>query len=68
LQSGETVLIQGGSSGIGVAAIQLAKYRGANGDRDGWQRDSKCESCLALGADFAINYKAVDFQDRIDAV
>ncbi|MBP8286867.1 MAG: NAD(P)H-quinone oxidoreductase [Rhodoferax sp.] len=64
LQSGETVLIQGGSSGIGVAAIQLAKYRGATVIVTAGS-DSKCESCLALGADFAINYKAVDFQTEL---
>ena len=38
LQSGETLLIQGGTSGIGVTAIQLAKAMGATRDRHGWQR------------------------------
>lgn len=64
LESGETVLIQGGSSGIGVAAIQLAKHRGATVIVTAGS-DSKCEACLALGADFAINYKTVDFQTEL---
>ncbi len=60
LQTGETLLIQGGSSGIGVTAIQLAKAAGAKvivtvGS------DDKADACLALGADFAINYKEQDF-------
>jgi NADPH:quinone reductase len=60
LQPGETLLIQGGSSGIGVTAIQMAKARGADvivtvGS------DDKAQACLALGADHAINYKTQDF-------
>ncbi len=60
LQSGETVLIHGGSSGIGVTAIQLAKAFGARvlvtvGSAD------KAKACLALGADIAINYREQDF-------
>lgn len=61
LQSGETVLIQGGSSGIGVAAIQLAKAIGATVVVTAGT-DDKCNACMALGADFAINYKSIDFQ------
>lgn len=64
LQPGESVLIQGGSSGIGVSAIQLAKHIGATvfvtvGS------DDKCAACLKLGADHAINYKSSDFQDEL---
>jgi len=60
LQAGETLLVQGGSSGIGVTAIQLAKAAGARvivtvGS------DEKAAACLALGADAAINYKTHDF-------
>jgi NADPH2:quinone reductase len=60
LQPGETLLVQGGSSGIGVTAIQLAKALGSvvivtAGD------DEKCAACLRLGADHAVNYKSEDF-------
>jgi NADPH2:quinone reductase len=61
LQPGETLLIQGGTSGIGVTAIQLAKAFGATVIATAGS-DAKCEACLALGADFAINYKTQDFQ------
>ena len=60
LKSGETLLIHGGSSGIGTMAIQLAKAFGATvivtvGSQD------KADACLKLGADHAINYKTQDF-------
>jgi NADPH2:quinone reductase len=60
LQPAETLLIQGGSSGIGVTAIQLAKAAGAKvivtvGSNE------KAAACTALGADEAINYKTHDF-------
>ena len=60
LKSSETLLIQGGSSGIGVTAIQMAKAAGAVvivtvGS------DDKAAACLALGADHAINYRNQDF-------
>jgi NADPH:quinone reductase len=60
LKSGETLLIHGGSSGIGTMAIQLAKAFGATvivtvGSKD------KADACLKLGADHAINYKTEDF-------
>jgi NADPH:quinone reductase-like Zn-dependent oxidoreductase len=61
LQNGETLLVQGGTSGIGVAAIQLAKALGATVVATAGS-DDKCAACLALGADFAINYKTQDFQ------
>jgi len=60
LQSGETLLIQGGTSGIGVTAIQLAKALGAQVIATAGS-DEKCAACLALGADHAINYKTQDF-------
>jgi putative PIG3 family NAD(P)H quinone oxidoreductase len=60
LQPGETLLIHGGSSGIGTLAIQLAKALGSRvivtvGSKD------KADACLKLGADHAINYKTEDF-------
>lgn len=60
LQAGETLLIQGGTSGIGVTAIQMAKARGAVVIATAGS-DEKCAACLALGANHAINYKAQDF-------
>jgi len=60
LQAGETLLIQGGSSGIGVTAIQMAKAAGARVIVTAGS-DGKCQACLALGADHAINYKTHDF-------
>ena len=60
LQAGETLLIQGGTSGIGVAAIQLAKALGARVIATAGS-DEKCAACLALGADHAINHKTQDF-------
>ena len=63
LQKGETLLIQGGSSGIGVTAIQLAKAMGATVIVTAGN-DEKCAACLALGADHAINYKTHDFKEE----
>ena len=64
LQAGETLLVQGGSSGIGVTAIQMAKAHGATvivtvGS------DEKAAACIALGADHAINYKTQDFAAEV---
>jgi NADPH2:quinone reductase len=64
LQPGEVILIQGGASGIGVTAIQLAKAIGAKVIVTAGT-DEKCDACLALGADHAINYKSHDFQTEI---
>ena len=61
LQAGETLLVQGGSSGIGVTAIQMAKAMGATVIVTAGS-DDKCAACLALGADHAINYKTQDFE------
>ena len=60
LQAGETLLIQGGTSGIGVTAIQMAKALGARVIATAGS-DDKCAACLTLGADHAINYKTQDF-------
>ena len=60
LQAGETLLVQGGSSGIGVTAIQLAKAFGAMAIVTAGS-DDKCAACVELGADHAINYRTQDF-------
>ena len=60
LRRGETLLVQGGSSGIGVAAIQLGKAFGATVIFTAGS-DDKCAACLKLGADHAINYMSQDF-------
>ena len=60
LQPGETLLVQGGSSGIGVTAIQLAKAFGSPVIVTAGS-DEKCAACVALGADHAINYRTQDF-------
>lgn len=67
LQKGETLLVQGGSSGIGVTAIQLAKAMGATVVVTAGSVE-KCEACLALGADYAINYKTHDFVEEIQRI
>ncbi len=63
LISGETFMVHGGTSGIGTAAIQLAKAFGAKVIATAGS-DEKCEACLKLGADHAINYKTEVFEDR----
>jgi putative PIG3 family NAD(P)H quinone oxidoreductase len=60
LKPGETLLIHGGSSGIGTAAIMLAKAFGAKVIVTAGSAQ-KCEACKKLGADFAIDYKTQDF-------
>jgi NADPH2:quinone reductase len=67
LQRGETLLVHGGSSGIGVTAIQLAKAWGATvivtvGSAD------KADACRALGADHAIDYKSQDFAAEVQRI
>ncbi len=64
LHAGETLLIHGGSSGIGVTAIQLAKAFGATVFVTAGSSE-KCQACLALGADAAINYREQDFSHQI---
>jgi NADPH2:quinone reductase len=64
LQKGETLLVQGGTSGIGVTAIQLGKAFGAKVIATAGSAD-KCQACLRIGADAAINYKEQDFVDEV---
>lgn len=66
LQSGQTFLVHGGGSGIGTTAIQLAKAHGATVFTTAGS-DDKCQKCLDLGADLAINYKTQDFVDELKA-
>jgi len=67
LQPGETLLIQGGSSGIGVTAIQIAKAMGATVLVTAGS-DDKCAACVALGADHAINYRTSDFAEEVKRI
>ncbi|EJW12933.1 Quinone oxidoreductase [Rhodovulum sp. PH10] len=60
LQRGETLLVHGGSSGIGTMAIQLAKAFGATVIVTAGSEE-KCEACRRLGADVAVNYRTEDF-------
>ena len=64
LRAGETLLVQGGSSGIGVTAIQLAKALGASVIVTAGS-DEKCAACVTLGADHAINYRTQDFAAEV---
>ena len=66
LAPGETLLIQGGTSGIGVAAIQLAKALGHRVFATAGS-DEKCRACEALGAERGINYRTEDFVDIVKA-
>ena len=63
LAAGEWLLVQGGTSGIGVTAIQLAKAFGAKVIATAGSAD-KCWRCVELGADHAINYRTEDFAAR----
>lgn len=60
LQPGETFLVQGGTSGIGITAIQLAKAFGCKVLATAGS-DEKCAACRDYGADVAINYRTQDF-------
>ncbi|MDF1582533.1 MAG: NAD(P)H-quinone oxidoreductase, partial [Methyloprofundus sp.] len=64
LKAKETVLIHGGSSGIGTTAIQLAKAFGAQVIITAGSND-KCQFCTELGADLAINYRSQDFVQAV---
>ncbi len=64
LRAGETALVHGGSSGIGTTAIQLAHAFGAKVYATAGSA-AKCEACVKLGADAAINYKEADFAASI---
>ena len=67
LQAGEILLIQGGGSGIGVTAIQLAKAFGAQVIVTAGS-DEKCQACRDLGADNAINYRTQDFVAEVQRI
>lgn len=62
LKAGENFLVHGGSSGIGITAIQLAKAFNGNVYATAGT-DAKCKACIELGADRCINYKKADFSD-----
>jgi putative PIG3 family NAD(P)H quinone oxidoreductase len=64
LDTGETVLVHGGSSGIGTTTIQLAKARHASVITTAGT-DDKCDFCKDLGADHAINYRENDWEEHI---
>jgi NADPH2:quinone reductase len=66
LADGETLLVQGGSSGIGVTAIQLASAMGHRVFATAGS-DDKCRACVDLGAEKAINYRSEDFVDVVKA-
>ncbi len=67
LARGESVLIHGGTSGIGVTAIQLARERGARVFATAGSAE-KCAACLRFGAEAAINYREEDFVARVKAL
>ena len=64
LQAGETVLILGAAGGVGTAALQIAKAAGARVIAAAGS-DVKCQACLSLGADAAINYTAQNLRDEL---
>ena len=64
LRNGETLLVHGGTSGIGTTAIQLARSRGARVYATAGSPD-KCAACVRLGAEAAIDYRSEDFVARI---
>lgn len=67
LKKGETILIHGGSSGIGYTAIQLAKNAGATVITTAGS-DDKCQFCRDMGADIAINYRKEDWPARVKEI
>ena len=66
LAAGQSLLVQGGASGIGVAAIQMARALGARVFATAGTPD-KCAACMQLGAERAVNYKTEDFVEVIRA-
>ncbi len=66
LKKGEHLLVHGGSSGIGITAIQLAKLFGSTVSATAGS-DKKCAACRSLGADKCINYKTEDFEEVLKA-
>ena len=67
LKSGETLLVHGGSSGIGTTAIQLAKQFDTRVFVTAGS-DEKCQACIDLGADAAINYRNEDFVEQVKSL
>ena len=67
LQAGESLLVQGGTSGIGVTAIQLGRAFGATVIATAGS-DEKCAACLSLGANHAIAYKSQDFGAEVQRI
>lgn len=67
MSPGETLLVQGGASGIGTTAIQIARAFGHRVFVTAGS-DDKCQACLALGAELAVNYRTEDFVERVHAV
>jgi NADPH2:quinone reductase len=67
LKRGETFLVHGGTSGIGLAAIQLAKAHGATVITTAGSPD-KTTFCIGIGADFAIDYKTQDFAEEVKRI
>ena len=65
LQTGESVLIHGGASGVGTAAVQLAREAGARVFVTAGT-DEKTVRCLELGAELAVNYREEDFAERVE--
>ena len=61
LQAGESLLVHGGSSGIGTSAIQMARAMGATVYATAGSAE-KCAACVELGADLAVNYRNDDFE------
>jgi NADPH:quinone reductase len=66
LQPGETLLVQGGSSGIGVSAIQMARATGNRVFATAGS-DEKCAACVRLGAEKAFNYRTQDWAAELKA-
>lgn len=66
LRSGESLLIHGGTSGIGTVAIQLAHARGARVFATAGTAE-KCQACRSLGAELAVNYRDTDFVEAVKA-
>ena len=67
MKPGETIMIQGGASGIGTMAIQIARALGAGKIIITAGSDEKCAACKNLGADIAINYKSADIEKVVAA-
>lgn len=67
LQPGESLLVHGGSSGIGTTAIQMASALGATVYATAGS-EAKCRACVELGASRAVNYREEDFREVLDTV